>query len=64
VYQQNLLHFLIIMTSLPDLPMEVWVNVFGNLDYLNLKVCAMVSKTFDSYTKHRTLDDVLSARPT
>jgi len=52
------------MTSLPDLPMEVWVNVFGNLDYLNLKVCAMVSKTFDSYTKHRTLDDVLSARPT
>jgi len=39
--------------------MEVWVNVFGNLDYLNLKVCAMVSKSWDTYTKHQTLDQAL-----
>jgi hypothetical protein len=39
--------------------MEVWVNVFGNLDYLNLKVCAMVSKSWDTHTKHSSLDETL-----
>ena len=46
-----------------DFPNEVWLEVFSNLDYFDLKRCQSVSKTFKALTTHSAFDSCLFRAP-
>lgn len=47
------------MTESFELPNELWLHVFLELDYFGLKACMSVSTTFKALTSHAALDATL-----
>jgi len=45
--------------ALSIFPAEIVLNIFTYLDYFDVKCCLMVSKTFETYCRHGSLDKVM-----